>query len=112
MTNEPQSGKMASDIYVLTNQSCVFEFLHAEKIELSENHRSMLNVFGDQTLDLSTDGGSCVSAIPIMVFLTRHVYQCGIYALLMKSHISYLEKTCSIQHYCAAWIRCCFRGNN
>ena len=33
---------------------CVSEFLHAEKIAPSDIHRRLLNVYGDQTVDVST----------------------------------------------------------
>jgi len=35
-------------------QRCVTEFLHAEKIAPNEIHRRLLNVYGDQTVDVST----------------------------------------------------------
>ena len=54
MTAEGQSDKMASDMEVRMKQICVNEFLHAEKIAPSDIHRRLLNVYGDQTLDVST----------------------------------------------------------
>jgi hypothetical protein len=51
---EEQSGVMASDVEVRTKQRCVIEFLHAEKIAPIEIHRRLLNVYGDQTVDVST----------------------------------------------------------
>ena len=44
MTAEAQSDKMASDMAVFMKQSCVIEFLHAEKISPSDIHRRLLNV--------------------------------------------------------------------
>ena len=35
-------------------QRCVIEFLHVEKIAPRDNHRHFLNVYGDQTVDVST----------------------------------------------------------
>jgi len=32
-------------------QSCVTEFLHVEKIILTDIHRCLLNIYGDQTED-------------------------------------------------------------
>ena len=56
MTAEGQSDKMASDIEVRMKQRCVTEFLHAEKIAPNDIHRRLLNVYGDQTVDVSTVG--------------------------------------------------------
>ena len=54
MTAEGQSDKMASDMEVRMMQRCVIEFLHAEKIVPNDIHRRLLNVYGDQTVDVST----------------------------------------------------------
>ena len=35
-------------------QRCVIEFLHAEKIAPKDIHRRLVNVYGDQTVDVST----------------------------------------------------------
>jgi len=51
---EGQSDKMASDMEVRMKQRCVIEFLHAEKIAPNDIHRRLLNVYGDQTVDVST----------------------------------------------------------
>ena len=56
MTAEGQSDKMASDMEVRMKQMCVIEFLHAEKIAPSDIHQRLLNVYGDQTVDVSTVG--------------------------------------------------------
>ena len=53
MTAEGQSDKMASDIEVHMKQRRVIEFLHVEKIALNDIHRCLLNVYGDQTVDVS-----------------------------------------------------------
>jgi hypothetical protein len=49
-----QSYKMASHMEVRMKQTCVIEFLHAEKIAPNVIHRRLLNVYGDQTVDVST----------------------------------------------------------
>jgi len=50
MTAEGQSDKMASDMEVRMKQSCVIEFLHAEKKNAPNDiHRRLLNVYGEQT---------------------------------------------------------------
>ena len=54
MTAEEQSDKMATDMKVCMKQRCVIEFLHAEKIAPNDIHRCLLNVYGDQTVDVST----------------------------------------------------------
>jgi len=54
MTAEGQSEKMASGMEVRMKQRCVIEFLHVEKIAPSDIHRRLLNVYGDQTVDVST----------------------------------------------------------
>jgi hypothetical protein len=51
---EGQSDKMASDMEVRMKQRRVTEFLHAEKFAPSDIHRRLLNVYGDQTVDVST----------------------------------------------------------
>jgi len=35
-------------------QRCVIEFLHAEKIAPNDIHRCLLNIYGDQTVDVNT----------------------------------------------------------
>jgi len=54
MIAEGQSDKMASDMEVHMKQRCVIEFLHAEKIAPNDIYGCLLNVYGDQTLDVST----------------------------------------------------------
>jgi hypothetical protein len=54
VTAREQSNKMASDTEVPMKKRCVIEFLHAEKIEPNDIHRRLLNVYEDQTVDVST----------------------------------------------------------
>ncbi len=54
MAAEGQSDKMASDMEVDTEQRCVVEFLHAEKMAPTDIHQCLLNVYGDQMVDVST----------------------------------------------------------
>jgi len=54
MTSEEHSDKMASDVEVRRKQRCVIEFFHAEIIAPNDIHRRLLNVYGDQTVDVST----------------------------------------------------------
>ncbi|XP_040556984.1 serine/threonine-protein kinase VRK1 isoform X1 [Gallus gallus] len=54
MAAEGQSDIMASDMEARMKQRCIIEFLHAEKIAPIDIHRRLLNVYGDQTVDVST----------------------------------------------------------
>jgi len=54
MTAEGQSDIMASDMEVRMKQRCVIEFLHAKKIVTNDIHQCLLNVYRDQTVDVST----------------------------------------------------------
>jgi len=54
MTAEGQSDKVASDMEVCMKQRCVTEFLYVEKNAPNDIHRRLLNVYGDQTVDVST----------------------------------------------------------
>ena len=54
MIAKGQSDKMASDMEVCMKQRCVIEFLHAEKIAPNDIHQRLLNVYRDQTVDVST----------------------------------------------------------
>jgi hypothetical protein len=51
---EGQSGKMASNTEVRTKQRCITELLHVEKIAPIDIQERLLNVYGDQTVDVST----------------------------------------------------------
>ena len=53
MAAEGQSDWMASDMEVPMEQRCVIEFLHEEKMASIDIHWRLLNVFGDQTVDVS-----------------------------------------------------------
>jgi len=59
-----QSDKMTPDREVYIKQSCGSEFLHMEKMAPTDIHCHMLNVYGEQTVDVSTvRNGWCVSAL-------------------------------------------------
>ena len=51
---ERQSGRMASDMEAHMKQRCVTEFLHVEKMAPTDIHQHLLNIYGDQTVDVST----------------------------------------------------------
>ena len=60
MAVEVWSDKTVSDMEVWMKQIYVIEFLHVEKIARMDIHQRLLNVYGDQTEDMSTvrwDGG-------------------------------------------------------
>jgi len=54
MAAEGQSDKLASDVEVWMKKRCVIEFLHAEKMTLIVIHQHLLNIYGDQRVDVST----------------------------------------------------------
>ena len=54
MAAEGQLGKMTSDLEVHMEQNCAVELFCAEKIALIDIHQRLLNVYGDQTVDVST----------------------------------------------------------
>jgi len=53
MAAEGQPDQMASDMEVCMKQKCVTEFLHVEIIAHTDINWHFLNVYGDQTLDMS-----------------------------------------------------------
>jgi len=54
MAAEGQSDQMESNVEVHITQRNVIEFLHVEKITSIDIHQCSLNVYGDQTADVST----------------------------------------------------------
>jgi transposase len=54
MTADGQSDKITSAMEVRMKQICVIEVLHAGNIAPNDIHRRLLNVYGDQTVDVST----------------------------------------------------------
>ena len=53
MAAEGQSNQVACDMEVHMKQKCVTEFLHVGKMAPTDIHRSLLNVYGDKTVDVS-----------------------------------------------------------
>ena len=53
MATERQSYKIMSDMEVCMKQRDVTEFSHVEKMTHIDIHRCFLNVYGDQTSDVS-----------------------------------------------------------
>ena len=54
MAGEQHSDRMTSDMEVQMKQRCKIEFLHTEKMESTGIHQHLLNIYGDQTVDVST----------------------------------------------------------
>ena len=54
MKAEGQFDKMVSDMEVRMKQRCVTEILHVERIAPNDIHRRLLNIYGDQTVEVST----------------------------------------------------------
>ena len=54
MAAEEQSDKIVSDMEVHMKQRCVIEFLQMEKNSSTDIHQCLLNIYGDQTVDVST----------------------------------------------------------
>jgi len=53
MAAKEHSDRMASDMEVCMKQKCVIEFLHVKKNALTDFHLCLLNVYRDQTEDVS-----------------------------------------------------------
>ena len=49
------TGKMATDMELCIKQKCVTEILQAEEIAPTDIHLHLLNVYGDQSMDVSTE---------------------------------------------------------
>ena len=54
MVEVGQSDQIMSDMEACLKQRCGVEFLHAEKIAPTDVHECLLNISGDETVDLST----------------------------------------------------------
>ena len=54
MAAEGQFDKMVSGVIMCMKERYVIEFRHAEKMAPINIHQHLLNVYGDQTVDVST----------------------------------------------------------
>ena len=54
MAAEGQSDRMVSDVQVNMKKRCGIEFLHLEKMAPVDIHQCLLNIYGDQIVDVST----------------------------------------------------------
>jgi len=66
MAAEGQSATMVFDMEVQMKQICVTEFLSVEKMARINIHQCLLNVHGDQTVNVSTVRW-CVSAVVTVI---------------------------------------------
>jgi len=57
MAAEGQSDKMVSDTDVCMKKKCIIEFLHVEKMSHIDINQCLLNISGDQTVDVRQGGG-------------------------------------------------------
>ena len=53
MVAEGQSDKMVSDMEVWMKQRCAIKFFRAEKKAPTDIHQHVLNIYGDQVVDVS-----------------------------------------------------------
>ena len=54
MTADGHSDRLASAMGACMKQRCVTEFLHVETMAPTDIHRHLLNIYGDQTVDVGT----------------------------------------------------------
>ena len=54
MAAEGQSDRMTFDMEVFMKQRCETEFFHVEKAAPTDIHWHLVNVYGDQTVDVSS----------------------------------------------------------
>ena len=95
MATEGQSDRMASDMKVCMKQSCVPEFLHVEKMANTGIHWCLLNIYGDQVVDVSTvrrwvvcfSSGNRNSQSPPVVQILTHT-ACGLFFIAGKKRIT------------------------
>ena len=74
MAVEGQSDRIEADVEVWMNQRGITEFLHVEKMASIDIHHCLLNVYGHQTVDVSTVG--CFSAVVAVTAVTSSGADC------------------------------------
>ena len=57
MAEDGQSVRMASDVKVCMKQRCITELPPVEKIAPTDIHQRLLNIYREQTVDISTGRG-------------------------------------------------------
>jgi len=74
MAAEGHSDRMSSDVEEQMKQRCVNEFLHAEKMAPTDIRQCLLNVFGDQSVDVTWGGsGLCIPAVVTATGRTSYI---------------------------------------
>ena len=58
MAAEGQSDRTVPDVEVSMKRRCAIPFLHTGEMAPIDNQQHLLNVCGDQTVDVSTVGGA------------------------------------------------------
>ena len=91
MAAEGQSDTMVSAIEVRMKERCGIEFLHVEKMAPTDFHGCLLNIYGDQAVDVSTvrqwvvcfssDSNDSGSPLLVQIFMSTHAES---YSLLAK----------------------------
>jgi len=85
--------KMASDMEMCAKQRCVIEFLHAETVAPTDVHGRLLNVYGDQTVDVSTMKGWVVCfSLDVATKAVGCLCWCGILSVQHIGSCSLLAK--------------------
>ena len=123
MAAKGQSDRMASDVEVRKKQRCVAEFLQAVKVAPLDIHQCLLNVDGDQVVDVRTvrlwvmhfrsdDNDS--GALPLVQLVIS--VACGLFIATGKNgdfeKQSFAAENLFIKYfYCAFHIYCTVHGN-
>ena len=85
MAAEKQSENTVYEMEILMMERCGIQFLQVEEIMSIGIHHHMLNVYGDQTVDMSTvkwllvhfSSGNCDHGSPLLVHILMYA-ACGI----------------------------------
>ena len=94
--------QMASDMEVQMKPNCGTEFLHTEKMAPTGIHRCLLNIYGDQTVDVNTIMRWVVcSAVAAVTGRTNHV---------LDSHADFYKH--GIQTLVHCWLKCITNSSN
>jgi len=103
MAAEGQSDKIVSDMEVPMRQWCGTDFLPAKRIASTNIHQCLLNIYGDQTVDVTTvrqrvvhfsSGNSGLP--PLLQIFTRKSIQALIY--------DWQKCTANVSDYCKKYI--------
>jgi len=119
MAAQGQSDKMASDMKVHTKQRDEIAFQHAEKIAPIDIHQHLLNVYGDQTVDVSPKSGAFQQWWQWVTSAGADFYKRSMQALVRcwKKYTAndgdYVEKQCFVAENLLYQIAvfCSFHGN-